>query len=335
MCDTPIFSVFMPVYNTEKYLPRALDSVLNQTFDLSKIEVVIVNDGSPNGNACDLIVEDYSKRLNIKYIKKEKNEGTFLARKMGVQYASGKYYLNLDPDDEHTNDAYTILYNTLSQHENVDFVEFQIYEMTDVVSTYTYPDCKDRTLNTLLMQDVWTSMCFRCFNTQFLKKVYAQMDDFFAVQLEDVYQSVICEFYASNKFSISNFLYKRYVGIGVSAAKHYNNYDAFMKMDMSVQNVFNHLYSFFDKNDAASYIAKVKPFYDKFYIDAFNLTSNPNVIAAILTRIDVKSIIPAIIYKIEELNKKIEIYDSLAPIARRMNTPMKFLRKCKELLLHK
>ena len=62
MCDTPIFSIFMPVYNTEKYLPRALNSVLNQTFDLSKIEVVIVNDGSPNGNACDLIVEDYSKR---------------------------------------------------------------------------------------------------------------------------------------------------------------------------------------------------------------------------------------------------------------------------------
>jgi len=66
MCDTPIFSVFMPVYNTEEYLPRALNSVLNQTFDLSKLEVIIVNDGSSNGNVCDLIVEDNSKKYDVK-----------------------------------------------------------------------------------------------------------------------------------------------------------------------------------------------------------------------------------------------------------------------------
>ena len=54
------FSIIIPVYNTEKLLPRALDSILNQDFDINKIEVIVVNDASPKVMQCDEIIEKYS-----------------------------------------------------------------------------------------------------------------------------------------------------------------------------------------------------------------------------------------------------------------------------------
>ena len=69
-----LFSICIPVYNTEQYLPRALDSIVNQTFDTKKIETVIVNDGSPCSEECDQIIAEYSSRLSIQYIVKNINE---------------------------------------------------------------------------------------------------------------------------------------------------------------------------------------------------------------------------------------------------------------------
>ena len=53
------FSIIIPVYNTEKYLRRCLDSLVNQTFN--DIEIIIVNDFS-QGN-CKEIIEEYQKKI--------------------------------------------------------------------------------------------------------------------------------------------------------------------------------------------------------------------------------------------------------------------------------
>ena len=47
------FSIIIPVYNTEEYLPRCLDSVVSQTFNMMEVQVIIVNDGSPRTEECD------------------------------------------------------------------------------------------------------------------------------------------------------------------------------------------------------------------------------------------------------------------------------------------
>ena len=75
------FSIIIPVYNTEKLLPRALDSILNQDFDNNKIEVIVVNDGSPNANECRSIIKEYAKKLNIKFIDNIENQGLYMARR--------------------------------------------------------------------------------------------------------------------------------------------------------------------------------------------------------------------------------------------------------------
>ena len=60
MINQPILSVIIPVYNTEKYLSKCLDSVLNQS--LKEIEIIVVNDGST----------DHSQQIIDEYLLKDK-----------------------------------------------------------------------------------------------------------------------------------------------------------------------------------------------------------------------------------------------------------------------
>ena len=332
--DCPVFSILIPVYNTECYLPRALDSIVNQTFDLHKVEVIVVNDGSPNGDLCDKIVNNYSNTLHIIYIKKNQNEGLYLARKTGVENANGKYYLNLDADDEHSSDAYETLFTVIEKHKdlNLDYIEFQIYEIGSRKQPYTYPICDDRTLDILLQQETWTSMCFRCFNTEFLKKVYSNMNNFYAVTIEDFYQSVICEFYSKNKISIPDFLYNRYLDIGVSSPRYYDDIEIFLKMQKSVENVFYNIYDFFPSKNIYNYDIYLNKFYNKFYIDALKITSNKMVVDIALDKINDRYLYKYLIEQYKELSHTMEKYTALLPIAKRLNKPINLLRNLKRCL---
>ena len=75
MNNPPKLSVIVPVYNTEKYLSKCLDSILNQT--LRDIEVIIVNDGSTDNS--QQIIDDFAKRdTRISFIMKSKISIRFL-----------------------------------------------------------------------------------------------------------------------------------------------------------------------------------------------------------------------------------------------------------------
>ena len=91
----PIISVIVPIYNVEEYLPKCLDSILNQTF--SNIEIICVNDGSTDGSR--KVLEEYKKRdFRIKIVDKE-NGGLSSARNAGMKVAVGEYYSFIDSDD--------------------------------------------------------------------------------------------------------------------------------------------------------------------------------------------------------------------------------------------
>lgn len=95
MNDTPVFSIIIPIYNTEKYLSRCVDSAIHQTFQ--DIEIILVNDGS--SDACPILCDEYAKKdSRIKVIHK-KNGGLSDARNAGIRAATGKYILFLDSDD--------------------------------------------------------------------------------------------------------------------------------------------------------------------------------------------------------------------------------------------
>ena len=102
-----ILTVIVPVYNTEKYIKRCLDSLDNKEIN-DKLEVLVVSDGSKD-NAIN-IAKEYSKRLpdTFKIIEKE-NGGHGSTINKGLELATGKYFRVLDSDD---------------WVDNVNFVEF-------------------------------------------------------------------------------------------------------------------------------------------------------------------------------------------------------------------
>ena len=100
------FSVVIPVYNCEKYLKDAIDSVINQTIGFEEnIELILVNDGSTDGT--DEICKNYKEKYpnNIKYIY-QKNQGVSFARNEGKKHVTGKYVNFLDADDKWAKDAF-------------------------------------------------------------------------------------------------------------------------------------------------------------------------------------------------------------------------------------
>jgi glycosyltransferase involved in cell wall biosynthesis len=94
MNEKMLFSLIIPVYNSQKTIKRTLLSVLNQTF--SSYEVIVVNDGSNDSTA--QILEEFSPYLQVKVIH-QINAGVSAARNSGMQQASGEYVLFLDADD--------------------------------------------------------------------------------------------------------------------------------------------------------------------------------------------------------------------------------------------
>lgn len=90
-------SVIIPTYNRSHLLPRAIDSVLSQTF--TNFELIIIDDGSTDGTK--EVVSKYQKKDNrIKYIKHEINMGGNKARNTGIKSSRGDYISFLDSDDE-------------------------------------------------------------------------------------------------------------------------------------------------------------------------------------------------------------------------------------------
>ena len=92
----PKISVVMPVYNAEKYLNEAINSVLNQTY--SSFELIILNDNSTDYSKA--IIESYvAKDSRIVFIDKETNVGPANLRNEGFDLARGTYIALLDADD--------------------------------------------------------------------------------------------------------------------------------------------------------------------------------------------------------------------------------------------
>ncbi len=100
-----LVSVIVPVYNVQKYLPRCIESILNQTY--KNIELILVDDGSPDksGEICDY----YAKKDGRVIVVHKENGGVSSARNTGLDIAKGKYISFVDGDDFLSNSAIDIL----------------------------------------------------------------------------------------------------------------------------------------------------------------------------------------------------------------------------------
>lgn len=88
-------SIIVPVYKTEKYLPKCIDSILNQSY--TDFELILIDDGSPD--QCGIICEEYAQKDNRIQVIHQPNEGVNSARKKGFIQSSGKWIMFVDSDD--------------------------------------------------------------------------------------------------------------------------------------------------------------------------------------------------------------------------------------------
>lgn len=90
-------SIIVPVYKVEQYLYKCVDSLLNQDLMHEEYEIILVDDGSPDG--CPAICDGYAgKYENVKVIHRE-NGGLSAARNSGIEAVQGKYVQFVDSDD--------------------------------------------------------------------------------------------------------------------------------------------------------------------------------------------------------------------------------------------
>ena len=113
-------SVIIPVYNTEKYLKEAINSIINQSIGFNNIELILVNDGSTD-NSENICLQYKNKYSNINYIK-QNNQGVSVARNNGAEQAQSEYILFLDSDDKMGFKSLESLYNFINTHQELDFV---------------------------------------------------------------------------------------------------------------------------------------------------------------------------------------------------------------------
>ena len=132
-------SIIVPCYKVEKYLPRCLDSLVNQT--LEDIEIICINDGSPDH--CIDILKDYKEKYGDKIVIIDKqNEGVWRGRKDGVKIATGEYIGFVDSDDYVSLDFAEKLY-TAAKKNNADIsvCGFERVDM-DTEEVYTREMCQ-------------------------------------------------------------------------------------------------------------------------------------------------------------------------------------------------
>ena len=110
-------SILIPVYNTEKFLEKCLESVIKQS--LREIEIIVVNDGSKD-NSLEILQNFAQKDKRIIIIDKE-NGGSSSARNAALKIAKGKYCLNIDSDDWIEQGYFEAMYERAEKY-NLDIV---------------------------------------------------------------------------------------------------------------------------------------------------------------------------------------------------------------------
>lgn len=93
-----LLSIIIPLYNSAQWLPKCIESALNQDVAEEQLEIICVNDGSPD-NSADIVREYQAKHPKSIVLLEQENQGPSGARNNGMRHATGKNLCFLDPDD--------------------------------------------------------------------------------------------------------------------------------------------------------------------------------------------------------------------------------------------
>jgi glycosyltransferase involved in cell wall biosynthesis len=119
----PKISIIIPVYNTEKYLGKCLESATSQTY--TNLEIIIIDDGSTDRSPA--IMDDLKKKNKKITVLRKKNEGLSKTRNLGISLSTGYYILHLDSDDWIEPDMCSVL-GEAARVTNADIITTNIFK---------------------------------------------------------------------------------------------------------------------------------------------------------------------------------------------------------------
>lgn len=161
------FSIITPVYNTEKYLKKCIDSVLNQSY--GDFEMIIVNNGSEDNSQA--VIDEYVKKdARIKSYFKE--EGRLSgARNFGIEMATGDYFLFLDSDDYFGEDLLLNLNNVITDEDIVRFnIRLVDEKYNEIRRAKEYETKKHVNFKELFNIEYFQPVCCSAYSTKFWKE---------------------------------------------------------------------------------------------------------------------------------------------------------------------
>ncbi len=168
MCkDNALVSIIVPVYNTAEYVEECILSILSQSYE--NIELILVNDGSTDG-AGD-ICRHFEKEPNVMLVEQE-NSGVQMARKHGVERASGEWIMFVDSDDYIAKDCIQNLYD---HTDKVDIVVSTLFGGKNLKSFPVYLE-KEEYLRNLYFRRVAEGPVAKLFRRELFNKCSTAFD---------------------------------------------------------------------------------------------------------------------------------------------------------------
>lgn len=196
----PKVSVIVPVYNTEKWLARCIDSILAQTF--TNFELLLINDGSTDSSGA--ICDEYAEKDSRIRVFHKPNGGVSSARNLGLDNATGEWITFCDADDWVENNY---IYDLIMKAEETDAdivmcnLLFRFAERDDIYKIYNWKDSKISGLANYISQQ-WTPLVGSIHKKKLYEKFKLRLPDNISL-CEDFHLMVRLCFYASKISTIS------------------------------------------------------------------------------------------------------------------------------------
>ncbi len=238
-----LLTLAIAVYNSEKYLPLMLESILTQTF--IDYELLLLDDGSNDGSGdlCD----SYAERDNRVKVVHKKNTGLCASRNLAIELAEGDFICFLDHDDrifpgmleafaraiaENYADFYVNGYRIRIENIHGKIVGDHTIEITEIFLK-TSQEVRQFYLDNLggIVSPVWNCV----FSMKYLKKNNLKFDETLNMSLDDLAFHINSYFVANSVYVLSNVGNEYYVR-GTSSSRKYNP-----KLNMQCKEILNKL----------------------------------------------------------------------------------------------
>lgn len=299
MKENSLISIILPVYNSEKFLEKCIESILKQTYQ--NFELIIINDGSTD-NSKTICEKFATAHKNVKFFNK-KNSGVSAARNYGLSKAKGDYICFIDSDDYIEKNYLEILLKTIIEN-NADIVECNYKRVDEIGNIIGKRDFRTFTCadNYEIVKGFAENIHFgnALWNKIYSKKVLKGLK-FKELKTSEDYEYLANVYLKCNKkINISNYLYN-YVNNSNSACNTYSVkqnleviyaremvYDLYKKLNYThlcsliSSKIIFYIFTFYrqtkkSNKEEKKYIRKeLKRLYKKYYKNALKLQYRTN-----------------------------------------------------------